>query len=89
MSAVTALLLALPGASPSLVTAAPPRAGAVPATSWACTFDTPDRARFRLSGRLGEIPAGWDSNRSRDTGVAAGLCTSDFDARPASERPQP
>jgi predicted alpha/beta-fold hydrolase len=67
MSLAIALLFA--AAEAQLVTVAPPRAQPVPATSWACTFETPDGERFRLSGRVDEIPAGWDPNRSRDTDV--------------------
>ncbi|HYJ30989.1 MAG TPA: hypothetical protein VEW25_11680 [Allosphingosinicella sp.] len=63
------LLLAFALAQPQLITVAPPRAQPVPATNWACTFETPEGARFRLSGRLDEIPAGWDPNRSRDANV--------------------
>lgn len=59
-----ALLLAA-----QLITGAPAHAIPVPATAWACTFETPEGARFRLSGRLDEIPAGTDPNASRPATV--------------------
>ena len=64
MSALLAIAL---GAAEQLIAAAPAHAITVPATSWTCTLETPEGARFRVSGRLDEIPAGWDPNRSRDT----------------------
>ncbi|HEY0111993.1 MAG TPA: hypothetical protein VGB59_02445 [Allosphingosinicella sp.] len=61
------LLLALALAQASVVTSAPPSDRAVPATEWSCAFEGADSARFRLSGRLEPIPAGWDPNQSRPT----------------------
>ncbi|MEA3017186.1 MAG: hypothetical protein QOI38_1908 [Sphingomonadales bacterium] len=65
---MSAFLIAL-GATQQLITSAPAHAIPVPATSWACTFETPEGTRFRLSGRLDEIPAGTDPNRSLPTRV--------------------
>jgi hypothetical protein len=63
------LLAAATLAQAQLVTAAPARPYAVPATGWACSFESADGARFRLSGRLDEVPAGADPNASRPARV--------------------
>lgn len=56
--------------APMVVTGAPPRRQPVPATDWSCAFEREDGGRFRLSGRIDGIPAGWDPNRSRPTEIA-------------------
>jgi hypothetical protein len=53
----------------AVTTGAPPIARAVPATDWACEFHREDGGTFHLSGRIGEIPKGWDPNRSRSADV--------------------
>jgi hypothetical protein len=63
------VLAALALAPAQLIAAAPGHAIPVPATGWSCTFETPDGARFRLAGRMDEIPVGWDPNRSRPVRV--------------------
>jgi hypothetical protein len=66
---IALLTLALAQA-PTIVTGAPPLRRAVPATEWSCAFEGEDGRRFRLSGRIDEIPAGWDPNRSRPVEIA-------------------
>jgi hypothetical protein len=63
------LLIALALAQVQVEGPARPLRQPVPATDWSCTFEGEDGGRFRLSGRLTEIPAGWDPNRSRPTQV--------------------
>ena len=86
MSAILTLALAQ-----TMVTEpAPPRVRAVPATDWSCALEVPDGSRFRLSGRLDQVPAGWDPNRSRPTqidgeGLPALLGRASFTAGDAGE----
>jgi hypothetical protein len=53
----------------SVTAPAPPRSRPIPATEWSCALEDEQGGRFRLSGRLDEIPAGWDPNRSRPTEI--------------------
>jgi hypothetical protein len=62
--------LALTLMQATMTTGAPPLARGVPATDWACEFHRGGGGTFRLSGRIGEIPNGWDPNRSRLVDVA-------------------
>ncbi len=85
---VTLLSLAL--AQAVVAAPAPARRTAVPATDWSCMLEVPDGSRFRLSGRLEQVPAGWDPNRSRPTqidgeGLPALLGRASFTAGDAGE----
>jgi len=63
------IIWALALAQTTLIAPAPPRTRAIPATDWSCSLEGEDGSRFRLSGRLEEVPPGWDPNRSRPTQV--------------------
>jgi hypothetical protein len=63
-------LLSLMLVQAQVVTAASPSTAAVPPTDWSCAFESAEGSRFRLSGRIGDVPAGWDPNSSRPTDVA-------------------
>lgn len=83
-------LLSLALAQAVAAVPAPPRRTAVPATDWSCTLEVPDGSRFRLSGRLDQVPVGWDPNGSRPTridgeGLPALLGRASFTAGDAGE----